>query len=132
MIIYLLTSILITKPFSTMCAKMTVTIVTIVTASTRCSPCTFSHEDSMFRIVVFVLVIWSRSFGQNQFRERGHCSLYININIYIIVADFDSLFSILTKMTMTTLTATRPRFFYGLKGPIGLAAKAALAPSLSL
>ncbi len=36
MIIYLLTSILITKPFSTMCAKMTVTIVTIVTASTRC------------------------------------------------------------------------------------------------
>ena len=70
--------------------------------------------------------------GQNRFRERGHCSLYININIYIIVADFDSLFSILTKMTMTTLTATRPRFFYGLKGPIGLAAKAALAPSLSL
>ena len=48
------------------------------------------------------------------------------------MADFDSLFSILTKMTMTTLTATRPRFFYGLKGPIGLAAKAALAPSLSL
>ena len=87
---------------------------------------------AIFSVILQSVVIWSRSFGQNQFRERGHCSLYININIYIIVADFDSLFSILTKMTMTTLTATRPRFFYGLKGPIGLAAKAALAPSLSL
>jgi len=63
---------------------------------------------------------------------RHHLRNFSKYNIYIIVADFDSLFSILTKMTMTTLTATRPRFFYGLKGPIGLAAKAALAPSLSL
>ena len=47
------------------------------------------------------VVIWSRSFGQNQFRERGHCSLYININIYIIVADYDSQFSILTNDQMT-------------------------------
>ena len=48
-----------------------------------------------------IVVIWSRSFGQNRFRERGHCSLYININIYIIVADFDSQFSILTNDQMT-------------------------------
>ena len=106
-------------------------------------PCRFHLSDSLEYI--FVLFTCQLSHvaqhsghfgqgqnGQNRFRERGHCSLYININIYIIVADFDSLFSILTKMTMTTLTATRPRFFYGLKGPIGLAAKAALAPSLSL
>jgi hypothetical protein len=100
---------------------------------------TFAHAGSIFLMAfsTHLRVAFSGHFGQgqngqNRFRERGHCSLYININIYIIVADFDSLFSILTKMTMTTLTATRPRFFYGLKGPIGLAAKAALAPSLSL
>jgi hypothetical protein len=40
-------------------------------------------------------------FGQNGFRERGHCSLYINKFIYIIVADFDNAFSILTILTMT-------------------------------
>ena len=29
-------------------------------------------------------------FGHFRFRERGHCSLYINNNIYIIVADLTS------------------------------------------
>ena len=45
--------------------------------------------------------------GQNghfRFRERGHCSLYIN-NVYIIVEDIDSLFSILTNDQMTKMTA---------------------------
>ncbi len=40
-----------------------------------------------------VKVIWSFSN-----RERGYLlTIYININIYIIVADFDSVFSILTN-----------------------------------
>ena len=56
---------------------------------------------AIFSVILQSVVIWSRSFGQNQFRERGHCSLYININIYIIVADFDSQFSILTNDQMT-------------------------------
>ena len=51
-----------------------------------------------------------RSFGQGhfghfRFRERGHCSLYINIKYLYIVADFDSLFSILTILTLTIMTA---------------------------
>ena len=45
-----------------------------------------------------VKVIWSFSN-----RERGYLlTIYININIYIIVADFDSVFSILTNDQMTT------------------------------
>jgi len=38
----------------------------------------------------FLKFMWSFGQGQNghfRFRERGHCSLYINNNIYIIVAD---------------------------------------------
>ena len=103
MIIYLLTSILITKPFSTMCAKMTVTIVTIVTARRDAALVLFPMKTPCFGQLSYLqsVVIWSRSFGQNQFRERCHCSLYINIYIYIIVADFDSQFSILTNDQMT-------------------------------
>ena len=50
---------------------------------------------------VFIVVIWSRSFGHFRFRERGHCSLYINIKYLYIVADYDFPFSILTKWQMT-------------------------------
>ena len=34
------------------------------------------------------MVNWSRSFGHFRFRERGHCSLYIN-KIFIYSGGFD-------------------------------------------
>ena len=42
--------------------------------------------------------------GHFHFWIRSFCSLYININIYYIVADFDNPKSILTILTLTTLT----------------------------
>ena len=52
-------------------------------------------ENVQFAIIV---VIWSWSFVIFDFGNAVICSLYININIYIIVTDFDSVFfSILTN-----------------------------------
>jgi hypothetical protein len=57
------------------------------------NPAHFSNErekvsvnDSKDKLdfgVGFDVVIWSRSFGHFRFRERGHCSLYIN-RIFIL------------------------------------------------
>ena len=47
------------------------------------------------------VVIWSRSFVIFDFGNTVICPLYININIYIIVADFDSVFFRFWQMTMT-------------------------------
>jgi hypothetical protein len=54
-------------------------------------------------VVILVMVILVKI----DFGYAVICSLYININIYIIVADFDNQFSILTILTLTTLTAFR-------------------------
>ena len=47
---------------------------------------------AIFSVILQSVVIWSRSFGQNQFRERGHCSLYINIYLYYSGGFWQSVF----------------------------------------
>ena len=62
-------------------------------------------EFLLFAVVILVKVKMVKiDFGN---AVIVHYSINIFIYIYTIVSDFDGLFSILTKMTMTTLTATQ-------------------------
>ena len=54
-----------------------------------------------FDVFYTIVVIWSWSFGHFRFRKRGYLLTIYKYNIYIIVADFDSPFSILTNDQMT-------------------------------
>jgi len=52
------------------------------------------------------VVIWSRSFGHFQLRERGYLlTIYININIYIIVAVLTASVFDFDQMTNDQMTA---------------------------
>jgi len=76
-----------------------------------CFQITFDVYPHVFRRLPYSGHFGHGHFGQNRFRKRGHCSLYIN-NIYIIVADFDNAFSILTILTLTVLTAQKRNIFW--------------------
>ena len=52
-------------------------------------------------LLSFNVVIWSWSFGHFRFRERGHCSLYINNKLFIYSGEFwQSVFDF-DQMTLT-------------------------------
>ncbi len=63
------------------------------------------------------VVIWSRSFGHFRFRERGYLlTIYININIYIIVAVLTASVFDFDQMTNDQMTAClKKNFFFFLK-----------------
>jgi hypothetical protein len=93
-------------------AHLSATKIVIISKSTKEKRKKVEVNDKKnadFRTIVLIhkdfsgtsyLQTWSFGHGQNghfRFRERGHCSLYINIKYLYIVADFDFPFSILTK-----------------------------------
>ena len=60
----------------------------------------------MQQAVSLCVVKWSRSFWSFSISDTRSLLTIYKYNIYIIVADFDNPFSILTKMTMTKMTNT--------------------------
>ena len=62
------------------------------------------------------VVIWSRSFGHFRFRERGYLlTIYININIYIIVSVLTASVFDFDQMTNDQMTACLKTYFFFLK-----------------
>ena len=63
------------------------------------------------------VVIWSRSFGHFRFRERGYLlTIYININIYIIVAFLTASVFDFDQMTNDQMTASSICFLKNSRG----------------